>query len=104
MQLVRAVPPGALSAYSLFLVGLLKVELANIPRGVVHTAMKKAGLVLVQETSLRAWLTRLRSRLYATWNKASPTGRIQPLSTEDREALPTKKATLAFFAACKIRQ
>jgi len=104
VRLVQAVPRGALSAYSSFLEDLLRVALENLPRGVVHTAVKKAELVSVQETSLREWLTRLRIRVYATWSKTNtPTSRTQPLSVEGSEAQPTKKAAVYFFDASKFK-
>lgn len=96
VQLVHAVPEAGLPAYSAFLGTLLREELQVLPRGVLHTALRKAEMESVQETRLKNTLTRLKNEAYNTWTKAA---RTMPTSRD--ETLATKTRLLAFFSECK---
>ena len=57
------VPPGALTAYSAFLGSLVGVELSDLSRGAVHSAMKQAMLVSSREAALQSKAASLLTQL-----------------------------------------
>lgn len=56
--------PAALSAYSAFLGSLVEVELSDMSRGAVHSALKQAQSVSPHETALRDRAQSLRAQQY----------------------------------------
>lgn len=58
------VPPAALSAYSAFLSSLVEVELDDLSRGPVHSAMKQAMSVSSHEATLQAKVASLRTHQF----------------------------------------
>ncbi len=88
VQVIHAIPEGAMTAYSAFLSGVMREELCNLPRGLVHMAIRKASAESPHETSLRATRTRLITEAHTAWSKSA---------SDPSEG----NAVSSFFSTCK---
>ena len=63
--MAQYITPGALSAYSAFLVALLGAELEGLSRGVVYSALKRAAIVSPQRAGLQSKAEGLCARQFS---------------------------------------
>ena len=81
INIVHDLPAGALGAYSAFIAALIDEELLELPRGLVHAAMKKAAVVSMQEMVLRRATARMETAAARTGREVGRTAAATSLTT-----------------------